>query len=147
MKLNTTLVKEYEKRNLLSKFGFDNWIGPEPHGIDKHNSRMIRDKDYLQQALDIINKMQNSSDHENPFLLIVNFVNPHDIVFYPTLAFNFFSDPWYIAKNLPYSVELPTLYESLNNKPSVQQGYKKLYNRVFGTHFLWCHITEHTTII
>ncbi len=70
-----------------------------------------------------------------PWCLAVNFVNPHDIMFfYPgglgTGNFGFAAptDPLYTTR---YDVTLPaSAREDLSNRPSAQQAYKQLYDQL-----------------
>ncbi|MEC8050267.1 MAG: sulfatase-like hydrolase/transferase [Myxococcota bacterium] len=66
----------------LSPYGFEGWIGPEPHGADIKNAGVNRDDGYVSQAEDFLRR-RAASDDARPFLMVVSLVNPHDIVFWP----------------------------------------------------------------
>ena len=33
----------YLEADLLDEFGFSEWVGPEPHGLGKHNTGTVKD--------------------------------------------------------------------------------------------------------
>ena len=35
-------IAEYLKADLLDDFGFSEWVGPEPHGLGKHNMGTVK---------------------------------------------------------------------------------------------------------
>ena len=36
-------IERYLKADLLDEFGFSEWVGPEPHGLGKHNTGTVKD--------------------------------------------------------------------------------------------------------
>lgn len=135
---NCENTQRYEKANRLNAFGFDGWIGPEPHGSDPRNSGSSaaiglsgRDKVYSQQTVDLIQSLEKEAheDHDNPWLIVSSFVNPHDITLFghftrllPT--FNFEIDP-----SVPFIPPAPTAKETLLTKPSAQRSYRDAYQQ------------------
>jgi choline-sulfatase len=77
----------YLEQNVLSPFGFDGWIGPEPHGANPHNSGSSsappglagRDQVYANEAVEIIKALDANRRDRSPWFLVASFVNPHDI--------------------------------------------------------------------
>ena len=51
----------YERANRLNAFGFDGWIGPEPHGQAQSNSGWVRDPLYVRQALGVLDELDGTS--------------------------------------------------------------------------------------
>ena len=47
------LTEAYQAANLLDPFGFDDWIGPEPHGHLIQNSGRLRDERFVHQAASV----------------------------------------------------------------------------------------------
>ncbi|MGB3100652.1 MAG: sulfatase-like hydrolase/transferase [Psychrobacillus psychrotolerans] len=128
----------YEKANRLSHYGFDGWIGPEPHGSNPRNSASSagvgisgRDEVYAKEVVDLIHSLEKNANSPNdqPWLIVSSFVNPHDITllglftrFNP--SYNFEIDP-----TLPFVPPAPTANENLLTKPSVQLSYRDIYQQ------------------
>lgn len=128
----------YEKANRLSHYGFDGWIGPEPHGSNPRNSASSagvgisgRDEVYANEVVDLIHSLEKNANSPNdqPWLIVSSFVNPHDITllglftrFNP--SYNFEIDP-----TLPFVPPAPTANENLLTKPSVQLSYRDIYQQ------------------
>jgi arylsulfatase A-like enzyme len=81
------------QRNLdadpLAPFGFSGWVGPEPHGAGLANAGVRRDPliaDRVVAWLKDRYARRRAGDAQalRPFLLVASFVNPHDIVLFPT---------------------------------------------------------------
>lgn len=117
----------YEQENKLDRFGFDGWIGPEPHGPGRLNSGWNRDGDFVNQFIEFIEKRE-AENNDKPFFLAINIVNPHDIVLFP------FWLTWGLPTTdgtVPEIPPAPTAQEDLRTKPSTQLQYKKQYNKLF----------------
>lgn len=124
----------YLNANRLDEYGFDAWIGPEPHGSNPHNSGSssavgLSGRDVV-YAKDVINLIKQVEKTDKPWAIVASFVNPHDIAifgnytrFFP--AFNFDVD-----KSVPPIPKSPTANEDLNTKPRVQASYRDIYPRM-----------------
>ena len=126
----------YEHANRLNDYGFDGWIGPEPHGSNPRNSASSagvgvsgRDEIYAKEVIDLIHSLEKNSSNDQPWLIASSFVNPHDITllglftrFNP--SYNFEIDP-----NLPFVPPAPTANENLLTKPSAQLSYRDVYQQ------------------
>lgn len=135
---NSAQEQIYEKANRLSDYGFDGWIGPEPHGSNPRNSASSagvgvsgRDEVYAKEVVDLIHSLEKNakSPIDQPWLIVSSFVNPHDITllglftrFNP--SYNFEIDP-----TLPFVPPAPTANENLLTKPSVQLSYRDIYQQ------------------
>jgi arylsulfatase A-like enzyme len=42
-KQNPENIAEYIKADLLDEYGFSEWVGPDPHGLGKHNTGTMKD--------------------------------------------------------------------------------------------------------
>ncbi|MCX7923996.1 MAG: sulfatase-like hydrolase/transferase [Clostridia bacterium] len=131
----------YLNANRLNDFGFDGWIGPEPHGSDPHNSGSSaavgisgRDVVYSAEVIELLNKLQQKKlgeeDCGNPWAIVASFVNPHDIALfgaytrlYPTFNFE-------IDSSVPPIPPSPTSHERLDTKPKVQASYRRVYPEI-----------------
>ncbi|MFJ7828300.1 sulfatase-like hydrolase/transferase [Psychrobacillus sp. NPDC096623] len=128
----------YEHANRLNNFGFDGWIGPEPHGSNPRNSGSSagvgvsgRDEFYAKDVVDLIHSLEKKAQlaDESPWLIVSSFVNPHDITLLGLFTrfnpmFNFEIDPI-----LPFVPPAPTANENLLTKPSAQLSYRDIYQQ------------------
>lgn len=128
----------YLDSNRLDRFGFNGWIGPEPHGTNPRNSGSSaaigvsgRDFVYSHEAADLINNLdQEACNHcgeMSPWLIVASFVNPHDIALFGAITrlnpkFKFTVDP-----SVPNVPPAPTADEELIDKPSAQRSYREVY--------------------
>jgi len=131
----------YLKANRLDEYGFDGWIGPEPHGSSPHNSGSSaaiglsgRDEIYSGEVIELLHQLQSNHDcgtkENNPWAIVASFVNPHDIALFGAIsrllpALNFEADD-----SVPSISPSPTAGESLDTKPDVQKSYRRIYPRL-----------------
>jgi len=137
--------KLYEDANRLNAYGFDGWIGPEPHGADPRNSGSSaavglsgRDEIYAAQAVELIQSLEKESTQQ-PWLIVSSLVNPHDITLFGQLSqmspnYNFDTDP-----SVPDIPSAPTANENLETKPLAQESYRKAYQHAFQPTFNTAH--------
>ncbi len=130
-------IKEYEQyylhSNRLGEYGFNGWIGPEPHGGNPNNSGSSsytgtggRDIIYSTEIVQLLKKLENSDDNK-PWLVISSFVNPHDITLYGDYAENLGIYNFKVDPTVPTIPPPPTADENLDTKPSAQKSYKEVY--------------------
>lgn len=133
-------IRKYEdfylEKNQLSDYGYDGWVGPEPHGSSALNSAsslpegiLGRDVKYTEQLIQELDNLNNISD---PWFLLATYLDPHDIAIYGWYAattgneWTFDIDP-----TLPENLFVPEFNESLNeylaSKPPAQESYRNLY--------------------
>jgi len=115
----------------LAKFGFHGWTGPEPHGIEKENSGCARDADY---ASDAEKYLSERSTGETPFLLAINFVNPHDISAATSEATYLWGLQRIEELASIQSVPAPPK-DNLSTKPSIHAAWLNQYSKVFSSPF------------
>lgn len=130
----------YKNANRLNAYGFNGWIGPEPHGSNPRNSGSSaavgldgRDEVYSAEVVDLIHSLEEEAKVQNykPWLIVSSFVNPHDITLYGLLSeflptFNFEIDP-----SVPYIPPAPTAQETLFTKPTAQRSYRDIFQKAF----------------
>lgn len=119
----------YRRANRLDKFGFDGWIGPEPHGNNQANCGWVRDPLYAQEALTLLDRLDEQEGDE-PWLLVNSYVNPHDIVFFG-LIWKMWGLPYPTDRDVPPIPPPPTQREDLSTKPRCQQSYVDTYPQMF----------------
>ncbi|MBK9266051.1 MAG: sulfatase-like hydrolase/transferase [Polyangiaceae bacterium] len=118
----------YKNANRLASYGFDGWIGPDPHGAAQSNCGLLRDPLFADQVVARLDELHASTD-ETPWLLVAPLVNPHDIVLFGILwrSWGYVFDD----ETVPEIPEPPTQDESLRSKPSCQADYVEKYGSVF----------------
>lgn len=130
---NADYTNLYYNSNRLDGFGFNSWIGPEPHGGNPINSGASaknlvggRDPIFAEQVVDLIHDLE-TRDSDKPWLLIASFVNPHDITLYGDYAAALPIYNFEIDQSVPFIPPPPTYDENLESKPLAQQSYKLTY--------------------
>ncbi|MET3290773.1 UNVERIFIED_CONTAM: arylsulfatase A-like enzyme [Brevibacillus sp. OAP136] len=134
----------YLHANRLDEYGFSHWVGPEPHGINPHNSGSSsaigprgRDQTYASLFTSLIDQLEqermsgDAARTDAPWLIVTSFVNPHDIVLYGDYSTMspLFSFP--VAPSIPDVPYPPTYGETLADRPRCQRSYRRLYHRAF----------------
>lgn len=142
--------EKYLKTKPLDKYGWDRWIGGEPHGADIENCAMYRDPGYIDQAKEYL----DSRKTDRPFIMVINLVNPHDYVLYPRLKIENGEVPDLEFEPLEMQLERPTfpkiptcpdfdarklkfaipstIHADLSDRPSVLKQYKEIHeNHLF----------------
>jgi arylsulfatase A-like enzyme len=128
-------VQRYLDAEPLADFGFSGWVGPEPHGALLANAGVRRDPliaDRVVAWLEDRYARRRAGDEAalRPFLLVASFVNPHDIVLFPT---------WVLRSPLksshldpPPVPPAPTADEDLRTKPAAQIAFREAYYSGYG---------------
>ena len=131
----------YQQADRLAGYGFEGWIGPEPHGSKPLNTgssasggRLGRDQGFASQTVELIEQLDASRDR-TPWLLVSSFVNPHDIALWGWFArhtglFDFSVEDVVPAFDELFDPELfaRTLADDLKTKPSCQESYQTSYH-------------------
>lgn len=132
----------YSNANRLSCYGFDGWVGPEPHGSNPRNSGSVagvglsgRDVVYGFEAAGLIRALdaeRTVSDAElPPWFIYASFVNPHDISLFGVFAHKSPLFSFAVDDTVPVIPPPPTMGESLATKPRAQRSYRRVYPRAF----------------
>ncbi|OYN81199.1 sulfatase-like hydrolase/transferase [Mycolicibacterium sphagni] len=128
-------VRRYLAAEPLAPFGFSGWVGPEPHGAGLANSGIRRDPLIADRVVawlqDRYARRRAGDDAAlRPFLLVASFVNPHDIVLFPTWATR---SPLESSPLDPPPVPAaPTADEDLRTKPAAQIAFREAYYSGYG---------------
>lgn len=132
-------VRAYEEANPLDAFGFDGWIGPEPHGAALADAGVRRDTIFAAQVEGWL-KARAARPDDRPFLLVASFVNPHDICLWPGFALR---PPTSLAdENVPLVDPPPSAEEDLSTKPRAQGLYRHAYLQMYGPEALMRNVYE-----
>lgn len=134
--------KTYLKANVLDPYGFEGWVGPEPHGSDPLRSgssaakgKQGRDPAISAEVVRLIQDLDAAKD-DAPWFIMASFTNPHDIAlwgFFTNLAARAQDQyDFSIPDHVPHDVFDQTQFaktrrEKLDKKPSCQQSYKDAY--------------------
>lgn len=124
-------VELYKAANKLHDFGFDGWIGPDPHGSAQADMGINRDPGFANQVIHLLDALEKD-ESDQPWLTVASFTNPHDIVFFgtPWLSFGYNYDFPDFIKNLKLPMP-PTRCEDLSSKPRAQKDYAEKYGEMF----------------
>ncbi len=141
--VDVAAVQRYLDADPLDEFGFSGWVGPDPHGAEPAKSGLVSDPVYADRAIGWLEdryerRRRGDAEALRPFLLVVCFVNPHDIVFAPAWlgrmpgrgAQNPFAEP--DAMTPPDVPASPTDDEDLSTKPASQIAYRASYPTTYG---------------
>lgn len=129
-------VQRYLDADPLAPYGFSGWVGPEPHGASLADSGYRRDPLIADRVITWLadrydRRRAGDPAAKKPFLLVVSFVNPHDIVLYP--AWRGRRSPLAASPLDPPSVPpAPTADEDLSSKPAAQAAYRAAYPSAYG---------------
>jgi len=132
-------VELYLQADRLESFGFSGWVGPEPHGVEPHKSGSSaaiglsgRDEVFADEAAELIRRLDRAkTDHPEPWLMVVSFVNPHDIALYGLYSSFVPLFRFAVDDSVPPIPPPPTQHESLRTKPRCQSSYRDLFPRIF----------------
>lgn len=128
----------YLNANRLNKYGFSDWVGPEPHGTNPHNSGASaaiglsgRDQIYASEVIKLLNRLQHrviQEQHEQkPWAITASFVNPHDIALFGEFTRRLPMFNFEISSSVPPVHPAPTARENLDTKPIAQESYRTTY--------------------
>ncbi|MBV9484695.1 MAG: sulfatase-like hydrolase/transferase, partial [Frankiaceae bacterium] len=128
-------VKAYLDADPLAPYGFSGWVGPEPHGAGIADCGLRRDPLLADRTVEWLadryaRRAAGDADALRPFLLVVSFVNPHDIVLFP--AWQRRSPIAPSPLDPPDIPESPTDHEDLRSKPAAQVAYRASYPTGYG---------------
>ncbi|OBA71708.1 hydrolase [Mycobacterium sp. 1554424.7] len=133
--VNPAAVKRYLETNPLEPFGFSGWVGPEPHGAQLANAGIRRDPLIADRVVAWLTeryarRRAGEPAALRPFLLVVSFVNPHDIVLFPAWVH---CSPVRPSRLDPPPVPpAPTAKEDLRTKPAAQLAFRQAYLSGYG---------------
>ena len=128
-------VRRYLDADPLAPVGFSGWVGPEPHGAGLANSGVRRDPLIADRVVTWLQdryarRRAGDAAALRPFLLVASFVNPHDIVLFPTWARRSPLEP--SPLDPPPIPPAPTAAEDLRTKPAAQIAFREAYYSGYG---------------
>ena len=70
-------IERYLEADLLDEYGFSEWVGPEPHGLGKHNTGTVKDVFTADETVELLQRL-DGEESDQPWLTVCSFLNPHD---------------------------------------------------------------------
>src|SRR5436190_8016448 len=70
-------IEKYLEADLLDEYGFSEWVGPEPHGLGKHNMGTVKDPFTADETIALLERLA-ADESDEPWLTVCSFLNPHD---------------------------------------------------------------------
>jgi arylsulfatase A-like enzyme len=113
-------IEKYLEADLLDEFGFSEWVGPDPHGLGKHNTGTIKDPFTADETIALLKRL-DAQDGDQPWLSVCSFLNPHDDSLFGVVALS--QGLRFHPSGVPHVDQAPTHDEDLSTKPSCQQSY------------------------
>jgi len=117
---NEENIAAYLKADLLDEFGFSEWVGPEPHGLGKHNTGLLKDVFTADETIALLQRIEGD-DSDQPWLTVCSFLNPHDSSYFGVVGL--LQGMRYHPSQVPDIPKPPTHDEDLSTKPACQQSY------------------------
>ena len=120
-------IAQYLEADLLDDYGFSEWVGPEPHGLGKHNMGSVKDTFTAGETVALLKRLDADSS-EQPWLSVCSFLNPHDISYFGVVGLQ--QGLRYHPSQVPEVAQPPTHDEDLSTKPRCQQSIVDLWPRI-----------------
>ena len=113
-------IQRYLDADLLDGHGFSEWVGPDPHGLGKRNTGVVKDPFTADETIALLKRL-DGEESEAPWLTVCSFLNPHDDSLFGVLALA--QGLRFHPSQVPHVDQAPTREEDLSTKPSCQQSY------------------------
>src|SRR6476469_5751475 len=120
-------IKRYLEADLLDEFGFSEWVGPEPHGLGKHNTATVKVVFTADETVALLERL-DKEESDQPWLTVCSFLNPHDIALFGIIALT--QGLRYHTGDIPEVANAPTHDEDLSTKPACQQSYVDAWGKM-----------------
>ena len=120
-------IQKYLEADLLDDYGFSEWVGPEPHGLGKHNTGTVKDPFTADETIDLLKRF-DAEESDEPWLTVCSFLNPHDVALFGVIALT--QGLRYHPTEVPPIAQAPTRKEDLSTKPSCQQSYVDTWGKI-----------------
>jgi len=121
-------IEQYLDADLLDPYGFSEWVGPEPHGLGKHNMGTVKDPFTADETIALLERLDREAGDE-PWLTVCSFLNPHDDSLFGVAAVA--QGLRYHPAEVPHINQAPTRDEDLSTKPSCHQSYTETWWKNF----------------
>ena len=119
-------IAKYLEADLLDDYGFSEWVGPEPHGLGRHNLGTVKDVFTANETIDMLKRLD--ADDDQPWLVVCSFLNPHDDSIFGAIGLA--QGLRYHPAAVPHVAQAPTHKEDLSTKPSCHQSYTDEWKKI-----------------
>jgi arylsulfatase A-like enzyme len=120
-------IAKYLEADLLDGYGFSEWVGPEPHGLGRHNTGTVKDPFTAEETIDLLGRLE-AAEGDDPWLTVCSFLNPHDDSLFGLVALS--QGLRYHPSQVPPVAQSPTREEDLSTKPSCQASYVEEWGKI-----------------
>ena len=120
-------IQKYLEADLLDPYGFSEWVGPEPHGLGKHNMGIVKDPFTADETIELLKRL-DEAETEEPWLTVCSFLNPHDDSYFGLVGL--LQGLRYHPSEVPHVDQAPTHDEDLSTKPSCHQSYADTWGKL-----------------
>ena len=120
-------IAAYLEADLLDEYGFSEWVGPDPHGLGKHNTATVKDAFTADETVALLERLEKD-ESDQPWLTVCSFLNPHDIALFGIIALT--QGLRYDTGDIPEVANAPTHDEDLSTKPACQQSYVDAWGKM-----------------
>jgi arylsulfatase A-like enzyme len=120
-------VQRYLAADLLDDYGFSEWVGPEPHGLGKHNTGTVKDPFTADETIELLQRL-TADEGDEPWLAVTSFLNPHDDSLFGVVALS--QGLRYHPGAVPHVPQAPTHEEDLSTKPVCQTSLNDLWGKI-----------------
>ena len=120
-------IAAYLEADLLDEWGFSEWVGPDPHGLGKHNTATVKDAFTADETVALLERL-DKEESDQPWLTVCSFLNPHDIALFGLIALT--QGLRYDTGDIPEVANAPTHDEDLSTKPACQQSYVDAWGKM-----------------
>jgi arylsulfatase A-like enzyme len=120
-------IERYLEADLLDDFGFAEWVGPEPHGLGKHNMGTVKDPFTADETIALLERLEGEEGGD-PWLSVCSFLNPHDDSFFGLVGLT--QGLRFHRGEVPEVAQAPTRHEDLSTKPTCHQSYADTWGKL-----------------
>ncbi|HTT94377.1 MAG TPA: sulfatase-like hydrolase/transferase [Solirubrobacterales bacterium] len=120
-------VERYLEADLLDDFGFSEWVGPEPHGLGRHNTGTVKDPFTADETIDLLRRL-DAEPGGDPWLAVCSFLNPHDDSLFGLVGLT--QGLRLHPSQVPPVAQAPTHEEDLSTKPTCHASYNKEWQKI-----------------
>ena len=117
---NEENIAAYLEANLLDQFGFSEWVGPEPHGLGKHNTGSVKDVFTADETIALLQRIDGDEERAAMADGVLVFESARQLMFG---VVGLLQGMRYHPSTVPDIPKPPTHDEDLSTKPACQQSY------------------------
>lgn len=120
-------IERYLEADLLDDYGFSEWVGPEPHGLGKHNTGTVKDPFTADETIALLRRLEGDEEGA-PWLTVCSFLNPHDDSLFGLVGLT--QGLRVHPSQVPHVAQAPTHEEDLSTKPACHASYNEEWGKI-----------------